>query len=326
MLVFVVIGVAFITFAISMLIPGDPARLIAGPKATTEQVEAVREELGLNQSFQVQFGRYVKKLATGDFGRSIRTNRPVSVDLFTRFPATIELMLSALLLSLLIGIPLGVIAATHRDGWLDHSIRAIAVLGISVPSFWLALTLLIVFYGQLDLVPGSGRLSLDLAPPTNITGLYVIDSLLTGNWKTLVNSLQHLALPAITIALLSIGSYVRLVRASMLEVLSADYIKVARACGLPRRTVIYNLALRNSLIPVITFVGLSLANVLAGAVITETVFGWPGAGAYVVSAIFALDFPVIMAFAIVVSVAYVLANLFVDVCYMIVDPQIREAQ
>lgn len=326
MLVFVVISVAFITFAISTLIPGDPASLVAGPKASIEQIEEVRQELGLDQPFHIQFGRYVARLAKGDFGQSIRTSRPVSVDLFARFPATIELMLAALLISLLVGVPLGVISATHRDGWLDHAIRSIAVLGISVPSFWLALTLLIVFYGQLDLVPGSGRLSLDLVPPDNITGLYVIDSLLTGNWKTLLNSVQHLALPAITIAILSIGSYVRLVRASMLEILGADYIKMARACGVRRRTVIYNLALRNALIPLITFVGLSLANVLAGAVITETVFGWPGAGAYVVGAIFSLDFPVIMAFAIVVSIAYVIANLLVDICYMVIDPQIRESQ
>ncbi len=325
MLVFVVISVAFITFAISVMIPGDPARLVAGPKASHEQVEQIRHELGLDRPFYVQFAKYMGRLAQGDFGRSIRTGRPVSDDLFGRFPATIELMLAALVLSLLIGVPLGVIAAVKQDKWQDHVVRSVSVLGISIPSFWLALTLLIVLYGYLDLVPGSGRLAIDLDPPANITGLYLIDSILAGNWVSFKSSIQHLVLPAITIALMSIGTYVRLLRSSMLEVLGEPYIQMARACGVAERTILYNLALRNALIPLVTFVGLSLANVLAGAVITETIFGWPGSGAYVVEAVFNLDFPVIMAFTIIVSIAYVLVNLLVDIFYMLIDPQVREA-
>lgn len=325
MLVFVVISVIFLTFAISNLIPGDPARMVAGPKATNEQVEQVRQELGLDRPFYIQFVHYVGRIAKGDFGRSIRTGRSVADELFPRFPASIELMLLAMVFSLLIGVPLGVLAAIYKDRWIDYVVRTLAVLGISTPSFWLALSLLILLYGKLDLVPGSGRIAIDIDPPTNITGLYLIDSLITGNWLALKSSFQHLVLPAITIAIVSIGTYVRLVRSAMLEVLREPYILMARACGIPKRTVHFNLALRNALIPLVTFVGLSLTSVLTGAVITETVFGWPGSGSYVVEAVFNLDFPVIMAFTIVVSVAFVVFNLLVDIFYLLIDPQTREA-
>ena len=322
-LVLVVIGVIFITYAIAYVIPGDPARMVAGPNADAAKVAEIRSELGLDEPFLVQFGRYTARLLQGDFGRSIQTGRPVSQDLFERFPATIELMLAALVLSLVIGVPLGVMAAVHRNRWPDILARTVAVAGISIPSFWLALALLLLFYGKLDLVPGSGRLAIDLDPPAGITGLYLVDSLLTANWPAFKSTVQHLVLPAIVIAIMSIGTYVRLVRSSMLEVLSEPYILMARASGVPERTVVFNLALRNALIPLVTFVGLSLANVLAGAVITETIFGWPGTGSFVVQAVYSLDFPVIMGFTVLVSIGYVVVNMLVDVFYMFINPQIR---
>lgn len=317
----VVTGVCMITFIISHLIPGDPARLLAGDRASDEIVQHIREQLGLNLPLWEQFLRYMEQLLHGDLGTSIRTGRPVLEDLKTYFPATLELACCALLIALLAGIPLGVLSAVYKNRWLDHLVRLLALTGISTPAFWLGLGVIVLFYGKLNLLPGGGRLDDWLDPPQRVTGFYLIDSLLSGDMDVFVNALQHLILPATTLAFVHLGIVARQIRSAMLEQLSEDYIRTARASGLSRFTVVVRYALPNALIPSVTVLGLALGDLLYGAVLTETVFAWPGMGAYVVSSIQALDFPAVMGFAIVVSFAYVLVNLLVDLLYLWIDPR-----
>lgn len=321
-LILVVAGVCVITFIISHLIPGDPARLLAGDRASDEMVLHIRQQLGLDQPLYVQFVRYVGDLLHGDLGTSIRTGRLVLDDLRTFFPATLELAFFALLLALAFGIPLGVLSAVYRNRWLDHMVRLLALTGISTPAFWLGLGVIVLFYGQLNLLPGGGRLDDWLDPPAHVTGFYTIDALLAGDGEAFWNSLQHLILPAVTLAFVHLGIVARQIRSAMLEQLSEDYIRTARASGLPAWRVILGYALPNALIPSVTVLGLALGDLLYGAVLTETVFSWPGMGAYVVSSIQALDFPAVMGFAVVVSLAYVVVNLVVDLLYLWIDPRI----
>jgi peptide/nickel transport system permease protein len=255
---------------------------------------------------------------------SIRTHRPVLQDIRAFFPATLELALVALFFATLIGIPLGVISAVYRNKTIDQIVRTISVTGISTPAFWLGLGLIVVFYGRLGWFPGGGRLDQGLNPPTDITGFYLIDSLLSGNIPVFFNALRHLALPAFTLGFVHLGIVARQIRSAMLEQLNEDYIRTARAFGLSRWAVVFRHALPNALIPSVTVLGLALGDLLYGAVLTETVFGWPGMGAYVVESIQALDFPAIMGFAVVVSFVYVLLNLVVDLLYRWIDPRITE--
>ena len=310
-LVLVVAGVCVITFIISHLIPGDPARLLAGDRASDAIVENIRQQLGLDQPLYVQFYRYVSDLFHGDLGTSIRTGRPVLEELRIFFPATLELAFGALLLALLIGIPLGILSAVWRNRWLDHLVRIMAITGISTPAFWLGLGVIVLFYGHLQILPGGGRLDDWLDPPTHVTGFYLLDALLEGNGEVFFNALQHLILPALTLAFVHLGIVARQIRSAMLEQLSEDYIRTARASGLPGWYIVLCYALPNALIPSITVLGLALGDLLYGAVLTETVFAWPGMGAWVVTSIQALDFPAVMGFAVVVSFAYVLVNLVV---------------
>lgn len=321
-LLLVMIGVCVITFIISHLIPGDPARLLAGDRASDEMVQHIRHQLGLDLPLWQQFIHYVSELLHGDLGTSIRTGRPVLADIRLFFPATLELALCALLLALLIGVPLGVLSAVFRNRWLDHLVRLLAITGISTPAFWLGLGVIVLFYGHLNLLPGGGRLDDWLDPPAHVTGLYLIDSLLAGDSEAFFNSLQHLILPALTLAFVHLGIVARQIRSAMLEQLSEDYIRTARASGLPGWRIVMTHALPNALIPSITVLGLALGDLLYGAVLTETVFSWPGMGAYVVASIQSLDFPAVMGFAVVVSFAYVLVNLLVDLLYLWIDPRI----
>lgn len=322
-LVLVVLGVSVLTFTISHLIPGDPAQLVAGPRATAAQIAEVRTQMGLDQPVLVQYLHYIGNLLHGDLGTSIQTGRPVTQDLLRRFPATIELMSCAMLLTILAGIPMGVFAALYKDRWPDNLIRGISVLNISMPSFWIGLMLILIFYDQLGWLPGVGRLSAVLDPPPSYTGFYTLDALIAGDWRVFQDAAAHLVLPALTISLVSIGGIVRMVRSTMLEVLNEDYIKMARASGIAERTVLFNLALRNAMIPVVTVLGLSIAEMLSGAVVVETIFAWPGSGSYMVASIMNLDFPVIMGFTLIVSMAYVIINLLVDLLYQKLDPQIK---
>lgn len=325
-LILVVAGVCVITFIISHLIPGDPARLLAGDRASDEIVRHIRQQLGLDLPLWQQFARYVDALLHGDLGTSIRTGRPVLEDLKTFFPATLELAFCALLIALLVGIPLGVLSAVYRNRWTDHLVRLMALTGISTPAFWLGLGVIVLFYGKLDWLPGSGRLDDWFDPPTRVSGFYLLDSLLEGNIEVFFNALQHLILPAATLAFVHLGIVARQIRSAMLEQLKEDYIRTALASGLPKFTIVVRYALPNALIPSITVLGLALGDLLYGAVLTETVFAWPGMGAYVVSSIQALDFPAVMGFAIVVSFAYVLVNLVVDLLYLWIDPRMGRGE
>lgn len=323
-LILVVLGVSVITFIVSHLIPGDPARLIAGDRATEEIVARIRESLGLDRPLYIQYGRYLSGLLHGDLGTSIRTGRPVLEDLAAFFPATIELAVVALFLATLLGVPMGVLSAVYRNKAVDQVVRTVAVSGISTPAFWLGLALIILFYGKLGLLPGSGRLAEGITPPARLSGMYLLDSLLTGNHAAFVSGLKHILLPAFTLGFVHLGVVARQIRSSMLEQLNEDYIRTSRANGLAKWSVILRHALPNALIPSVTVLGLAMGDLLYGAVLTETVFAWPGMGAYVVNSIQALDFPAVMGFAVLVSFAYVLVNLAVDLLYMVIDPRIRE--
>jgi peptide/nickel transport system permease protein len=271
-----------------------------------------------------QFASYLDNLLHGDLGLSIRTERPVSADIRHFFPATIELSLAALLFAVATGLPLGVIAAVYKDTWIDQAARAMSVVGISMPAFWLGLLLLDFFYNDLGLLPGTGRLEEGVAAPPLVTGLFTVDAVLAGQWATLGNALVHLALPAFTLGFVILGIIMRQIRSAMVEVLQEDYIRTARAGGLSASRIILGHALRNALIPSVTVLGLTFGDLLYGAVLTETIFAWPGMGNYVIESISFLDFPSIMGFAVVASIAYVLINLAVDLSYLVLDPQIRE--
>lgn len=324
LLVLVVFGVSIVTFAISHMIPGDPARMMAGERASNEMVAQMRASLGLDRPLYEQYLTYAGDLLAGDFGLSIRTQRPVLDDLIRFFPATIELALAAMIFAIALGIPLGVISAVAKDRAIDQVTRTLSVTGVSTPAFWLGLLLIYLFYGRLEMLPGSGRIGSTVTPPPFVTGFYVIDTILAGDWQAFVSAVEHLVLPALTLGFLHLGVVTRQIRSAMLEVLSEDYIRTARASGLSRRRIIFDHALRNALIPSVTMIGLAFGDLLYGAVLTETVYAWPGMGNYVVESISALDFPAIMGFTVVASTAYVLLNLVVDLVYMFLDPQIRE--
>jgi peptide/nickel transport system permease protein len=319
----VLIGVSLLTFVISHAIPGDPARIIVGPKASKEAVEAIRKEHGLDRPLPVQYVRYMSGLLQGDLGQSIRNHRAVTRDLGDFFPATLELTLASLFLCLTVGIPLGILAAVRRNRLADHAARVFSVIGVSTPVFWLGLMLLLLFYRNLGWLPGSGRLDITSAPPAAVTGLYVIDAILARDWRLLQEVLSHLILPAFCLSYVYLAVITRIVRSSMIAVLGQDYITTARANGLSAARVVLKHAFKNSLIPTVTIAGLSLGELLGGAILTETIFAWPGMGKYVVDSINSLDFPAIMGFTLLASTAYVAINLGVDVLYAFLNPRIR---
>jgi peptide/nickel transport system permease protein len=323
MLIGVLFGVTLITFTISHLVPGDPAQLMAGPRASDEAIAALRAQLGLDRPLYVQYLTFLGNLVQGDLGVSVLTQRPVLQELVGYFPATIELMLVSLTLSIALGVALGIAAAVYEGRWIDHGLRLIAIVGVSAPRFVTALLLLLFFYGELNLLPGGGRFDPALAMPPSVTGFLLIDSLLAGDFAAFADAAMHMVLPTLTLAVSTSGGFMRLARTSMLEALSQDYIRTARAMGLRRRTIILRHAFRNALMPLVTVIGMAVGTLLFGSVIVETIFAWPGAGSYVLNAIFSLDFPVIMGFTVIVSVVYVVTNLVVDLVYLVIDPQIR---
>ncbi len=319
----VLIGVTVLVFIISHAIPGDPASMIAGPKASREAIDKIRAAHGLDKPLPVQYLRFVSGLLHGDLGVSIRNHRPVTSDMADFFPATLELTLASLMLCLGVGIPLGILAAVRRNSLADHATRVFSVFGVSTPVFWLGLMLLLLFYRNLGWLPGSGRLDIATTPPTHITGMYIVDSLLTGNWKTLRQALAHIILPAFCLSYVYLAIITRIVRSSMIQVLGQDYITTARANGLSNAKVVLKHAFKNSLIPTVTITGLSFGELLGGAILTETIFAWPGMGKYVVDSVNFLDFPAIMGFTLMVSLAYVCINLVVDLLYAVLNPTIK---
>ncbi len=322
----VLIGMTLITFTVSHLIPGDPVALSLGPHAHKDQIVAYRHELGLDRPIYVQYVIYLKDLFHGDFGKSLTTHRPVAEDLREYFPATFELTLLALAITVFMGIPLGIISAVKRNQWLDHISRIFSLTGVSVPIFWLGLLLQMVISYRLGWLPMNGRVGAQILashPLHTITGLYIFDSLFTGNWPVLGSSLAHIILPAITLSYASLAVVTRMVRSSMLDVMEQEYVRTARAKGLIESAVIYKHALKNALIPTVTVIGLTFGMLLGGAFLTETIFSWPGMGRYAVGTITSLDFPAIMGVALIVAIAYVTANLLVDVFYALIDTRIR---
>lgn len=319
-------GAILVCFVIVHYVPGDPLAAVLGERALDdpEIVAAYKAKWGLDRSLPEQFALYVGNLLRGDFGVSIRTQRPVAEDLAEYLPATLELALGALLLSIVGGILLGILAAVRCNSWVDHLLRVIAMTGSSMPVFWMALIFLQVFYAGLEWAPGPGRLDSFLPPPPNRTGLYVVDGLLAGNTAVAANAVQHLLLPCIVLGWRQLGLIARVTRASMLEVLSADYVRTARAKGLAERTALFGHALPNAILPTVTIIGLAVAGLMAGAVQTEIIFAWPGVGRYAVDSALTLDFTAIMGVTLAISVLYILANLVVDMLYGLLDPRMRE--
>ena len=323
-LVFVIFGVTLVSFFLSHVIPGDPASMLAGQHASKETVQSIRQQLGLDQPVWIQYFHYAGALITGDLGTSIRTQQPVLNDLITFFPATLELAIVAFIFAIIIGIPLGVLSAVKKNTFWDHFSRIFSISGVSIPVFWSGLVIILIFYGYLGWFPANGRIDVNINPPTHITGFYILDSILTGDTIALKSSLNHIFLPAIVLSYAQLAIITRQVRASMLEVLSQEYIRTAIANGINGPLLMISYALRNALIPTITVIGTSFGSLLGGAVVTETVFGWPGMGKFVVDSISYLDFPAIMGFTIVISTGYVFINLIVDILYGLLNPQIRE--
>jgi peptide/nickel transport system permease protein len=322
MLVLVLFGMSLLTFIISHAIPGDPVRLAAGPHAGPEQIESLRKQLGFDKPLPVQYMKYMSGLLRGDMGISVETRRPVREELMKYLPATVELSIFALAISVLLGLPLGVLSAVRRNSPIDHSGRMVCLLGASTPIFWLGLLLQLLFYKNLGLLPIGGRIGMELNPPTQITGLYILDSILSLDWLALKSSILHIILPAVTLGYGSMAVFTRMTRSSILEILNEDYIRTARAKGLSERIVIYKHALRNAILPVLTLIGLQFASLLGGAVLTETVFSWPGLGNYGVHAIMTLNFPAIMGVTLVITTIFVAVNLVIDISYAFVDPRI----
>lgn len=323
-LVPVLIGITLATFVLTRVVPGDPARVLVGEGASAEAVAAMRIQLGLDRPLPVQYLTYVSRLVVGDLGSSNRTARPIAQELASRFSATSELAISSLILTILVGVPLGIAAALNRGGLVDEVSRVAALVGVSVPIFWLGLLLIILFYLNLGVVPAPiGRASDSTLGLTGPTGLLVLDSLLKGNLRAAWDALSHLFLPAVTLASWSTAIVMRITRASVLDVLHQDYVRTARAKGTQERRVIQKHVLRNALLPIITIVGLEFGNMLGGAVLTETVFNWPGMGLYAVNAIYSLDFAAVQGFTLVTAIIFVVINAAVDAAYALIDPRVR---
>jgi peptide/nickel transport system permease protein len=317
--------VSIATFTLMHAVPGDPLNAVIGERqADRPEVRATYEKLyGLDEPVPVQYVYYLKNLVQGDFGESITTRRPVNEELRRFVPATIELTLAAMLFALGVGVPLGILAAIRQNRWPDSLARFIALLGTSVPVFWLGLLVAYVFSYRLQWLPRSGQLDVGMKAPERVTGLVSIDAIIAGDWAALESLIRHIILPAIVLGSFSMGIIARMLRSSLVAALSDDYVRTARAKGLAETHVVVRHALRNAMIPTITVIGLTFASLLAGAVLTETIFSWPGLGSFAVRMALKLDYPGLLGVTFVVAVAYITVNLIVDVLYGILDPRIR---
>jgi peptide/nickel transport system permease protein len=318
----VLIGVSLIVFSFTHLIPGDPAVAMLGERATPQRVAEVRAQLGLDRPLTIQYFIYAGKVLRGDFGASILRGDPVLRDLIRRFPATVELATSAILIAILIGVPMGIISAVWRNSFFDGFSRLVALTGVSMPIFWLGLMLAWCFGVVLGWLPTGFRLGTDVTL-VSVTNFYILDSLLTNNWAALVSSLRHLILPALALSTIPMAVIARMTRASLLEVLSQDYIRTAESKGLPQQAVILRHAMRNALLPVMTVTGLQVGRLLAGAILTETIFSWPGIGLWIYESIQARDYPIVQGATLFIATIFVMVNLLTDVLYAAVDPRIK---
>jgi peptide/nickel transport system permease protein len=320
-LLLVAVGMTLLTFVLTHLIPADPAKYAAGLDATADQIERVKHDLGLDRPLYEQYLIYLRNLATGDLGTSIITKRPVRDDLADYFPATLELALWSILATVAIGVPLGIVSAVRRGGLTDLLTRLFATVWVAVPVFWFGLILQLIFYVRLGWLPIGERIDQAFALE-RISGLFTVDAVLQGQPAALASALQHLLLPVLALALARVAVVARMTRAGMLEVLSAEYIRTARAKGLREGAVLYRHALRNAALPVLTTLGTQVGFLLGGAILVEAIFQWPGMGRYAVSSITSVDFPAIMGVALLSGMIFVLVNLLVDLAYVVLDPRI----
>jgi peptide/nickel transport system permease protein len=304
------------------LIPGDPAEMMLGERASEQSLRQVREELGLNRPLHVQYGLFMSRLLRGDLGRTLKTNEKITTEIAERFPATIELSIAAMIIATVFGMTAGIISATRQYSVFDYGSMVLSLVGVSMPIFWLGLVLMIIFSLNLGWLPLSGRLSYDVSLET-ITRIYLLDSLLTRNWTAFRDALWHLAMPAFTLSTIPMAIIARITRSSMLEVLRQDYIRTARAKGLAPLTVYLKHGLRNALIPVITVIGLQFGILLGGAILTETIFAWPGIGKWILDAVYARDFHAVQGGTMLVAATFVLINMLVDILYAWVNPRIK---
>jgi peptide/nickel transport system permease protein len=318
-----IIGVVIVTFLLTRALPGDPAAYFAGAAATQEAVEQVRQQLGLDKSLPHQFVLYLGDLAQGNLGHSLSTGQPVMTEIAARLPASLELTLCGLVFAMVIAIPLGIMAATRPGSWIDHLCRVLATTGVSLPTFFTGLLLAYVFYFLLGIAPSPlGRLDVIYSSPPTVTGMYLIDSLLVWDLEVFWASMKQLFLPAITLGLFVMAPIMRMTRASMLGVLSSDFIRTARASGLSRTTVLYKYAFRNALLPVVTTLGMVFSFLLGSNVLVEKVFAWPGIGSYVIEALVASDYAPVQGFVLTMALLYVALNLVIDILYGIIDPRV----
>jgi peptide/nickel transport system permease protein len=322
LLVPVFIGLSLLVFVIGRILPGDPVQLAAGPQATKQEIEALRAEFGLDQPLIVQYVNYARGLAAGDWGRSIQSRQPVLTELRAYLPATLELVIAAMVVAILIGVPAGLISAVYRDRWPDVASRAISLGAISIPRFFLGLLLQLAFAMWLGWLPLGGRLPIIQSPPPHWTGFYTVDALVAGDFATFWLVLQYLLMPAVALSLSPLATITRMMRASTLEVLSQDYVLTARALGLSQRLIIFKYVLKNSLSASLTVIGLYFGWLLGGTVLVETVFDWPGIGLYATKAITTQDFMPVMGVTLCIGVVFVTVNLAVDLAYGLINPKV----
>jgi peptide/nickel transport system permease protein len=317
------LGVTIVCFSLVRVLPGNPAYFILGPYATEEDIEQVKTELGLDKPLYQQYVIYLNDILHGDLGYAWHTSQPVADDLKQRFPLSIELATIALIITLIVGVPLGVVSAVKRGSWVDNVARVLAVTGVSMPMFWTGLVLIYFFFFRLRWAPPPmGVLDVLMERPPTVTGMILVDSIIAGDWETFGSAISHLILPAITLALPMIGSITRMTRSSMAEVLHSDYVRTATAFGLPRRTVIYRDALQNALLPVVTMIGVLYGFALGGTVLIEMIFGLTGMGSYSFGSIMNMDYAGVQGAVLMVAVIFVMINLLVDILYAFIDPRI----
>ena len=318
----VLLGMTFIVFMIIRAIPGDPAQVILGQQASEEAIKALRTSLGLDNPWYIQYFDYLKGLVTGDMGDSLRTRSPVSEEIWPYLAATFELSLFAIIIAVVIGINAGIISAWFQNSWFDYTAMVLALIGVSMPIFWLGLMNQWIFSIELGILPTTGRENVR-DPINNITNFDLLDTIIQGDFNQVATVLKHLVLPGTALATIPMAIIARMTRSSMLEVMRSDYVRTARAKGVKMFWVVYKHALKNAIIPVLTIIGLQMGLLLGGAILTETIFGWPGIGRYIYEAIGFRDYPVIQSGILVVAFIFVMINLFVDLLYGLVDPRIK---
>jgi peptide/nickel transport system permease protein len=317
------LGLSVIVFVVSRVAPGDPAKLAAGPDATEEMVQVIRKEFNLDQPLPVQYFHYVKGLLRGDFGKSIRTRHAVWEDIRAFLPATFELVFVSISFAVFLGVLFGVLSAVHRDTWIDHSTRFFSVAGVAVPMFWMGIMLQILLAAKFHFLPIGGRLATAVIPPPPVTRFFLLDSLIAGNWVVFRDAFAHILLPAFVLSFPALASITRINRAEMLEVLHRDFILNEKAQGISDRRILWKYALKNSLIPTLTMIGLRYGWMLGGTILVETVFDWPGIGQYAVAAAVYSDFQPVMGVTILLGLNFMIVNLLVDLGYGFLDPRVR---